>query len=68
MVILPNALTAGNIPIAAGLGSSSALVVASAEALVRINHLDFTPEEFITICGTAEWYVGTRGGFGDHRS
>ena len=61
-----NALVAGNIPIAAGLGSSSALVVASAEALVRINHLNFTPDEFVTICGTAEWYVGTRGGFGDH--
>ena len=61
-----NALVAGNIPIAAGLGSSSALVVASAEALVRINNLNFTPDEFVTICGTAEWYVGTRGGFGDH--
>jgi N-acetylgalactosamine kinase len=61
-----NALVAGNIPVAAGLGSSSALVVASAEALVRINQLNFTPDEFVTICGTAEWYVGTRGGFGDH--
>jgi N-acetylgalactosamine kinase len=60
-----NALVAGNIPVAAGLGSSSALVVASAEALVRINQLNFTPDEFVTICGTAEWYVGTRGGFGD---
>jgi N-acetylgalactosamine kinase len=61
-----NALVAGTIPIAAGLGSSSALVVASAEALARINNLNFTPEEFVGICGTAEWYVGTRGGFGDH--
>ena len=61
-----NALIAGNIPIAAGLGSSSALVVASAEAFVRINNLDIKPEEFVSICGAAEWYVGTRGGSGDH--
>ena len=61
-----NALSAGNIPIAAGLGSSSALVVASAEAFVRINNLDIKPEEFVSICGAAEWYVGTRGGSGDH--
>jgi len=61
-----NALVAGSIPIAAGLGSSSALVVASMEALAWINNLNFTPEEFVNVCGTAEWYVGTRGGFGDH--
>ena len=61
-----NALFAGNIPIAAGLGSSSALVVSSAEALVNINNLDINPEEFVEMCGTAEWYVGTRGGCGDH--
>ena len=61
-----NALVAGNIPIASGLGSSSALVVASAEALVYINELDISPERFVEICGTAEWYVGTRGGAGDH--
>ncbi|HIE27242.1 TPA: hypothetical protein EYP66_08145, partial [Candidatus Poribacteria bacterium] len=61
-----NALVAGSIPIAAGLGSSSALVVATAEALVKINQLNFTPQEFVSICGAAEWYVGTRGGFGDH--
>jgi len=61
-----NALVAGNIPIASGMGSSSALVIASAEALAEINNLQFTDEEFIEVCGTAEWYVGTRGGFGDH--
>ena len=61
-----NALTAGNIPIASGMGSSSALVVASAEALTAINNLQFTDDEFVEACGTAEWFVGTRGGFGDH--
>jgi len=61
-----NALVAGNIPIAAGLGSSSALVVSSAEALVKINNLEINPQEFVEICGVAEWYVGTRGGCGDH--
>jgi len=48
------------------MGSSSALVVASAEALAAINNLKFTNDEFIEVCGTAEWFVGTRGGFGDH--
>jgi N-acetylgalactosamine kinase len=61
-----NALVAGNIPIAAGLGSSSALVVSSAEALLRINDLEMDRGDFVEVCGTAEWYVGTRGGFGDH--
>ena len=72
-----NALVAGNIPIAAGLGSSSALpkrprseallrVVSSAEALLKINDLEMDRGEFVEVCGTAEWYVGTRGGCGDH--
>ena len=61
-----NVLVAGNIPIASGMGSSSALVVASAEALTAINNLQFTDDEFVEACGTAEWFVGTRGGFGDH--
>ena len=61
-----NALVTGNIPIAAGLGSSSALVVSSAEALVNINNLEINPEEFVEFCGAAEWYVGTHGGCGDH--
>jgi len=61
-----NALVAGNIPTAAGLGSSSALVVSSAEALLRINDLEINPEKLPELCGTAEWYVGTRGGCGDH--
>ena len=61
-----NMMVCGNIPIAAGLSSSSAIVVATAEAAVRINELDVTPQQFVDMCGEGEWYVGTRGGSGDH--
>jgi len=56
----------GNIPIAAGLGSSSALVVATAEATVFANQLDVYPSQFVDMCGEGEWFVGTRGGSADH--
>ena len=56
----------GNIPIAAGLSSSSAVVVASAEAAVALNQLDVTPQSFVDLCGEGEWFVGSRGGAGDH--
>jgi N-acetylgalactosamine kinase len=56
----------GNIPIAAGLSSSSALVVASAEATVATNGLDILPAQFVDLCGEGEWFVGTRGGSADH--
>ncbi|MFQ6040126.1 MAG: galactokinase [Candidatus Poribacteria bacterium] len=61
-----NALVDGDIQIAAGLGSSSALVVASAEAAAAINDLSISPNDLVDLCGTAEWYIGTRGGKGDH--
>ena len=56
----------GNIPIAAGLSSSSALVVATAEALVAVNRLNTFPSQFVDLCGQGEWFVGTRGGSADH--
>ena len=56
----------GNIPQAAGLSSSSSLVVAATEACIRINDLQIDPIEFVDLCGYGEWYVGTRGGSGDH--
>jgi N-acetylgalactosamine kinase len=56
----------GNIPIAAGLSSSSALVVGTAEALVAVNRLDTFPSQLVNLCGEGEWYVGTRGGSADH--
>ncbi len=61
-----NALVLGDVPIGSGLSSSSAMVVASAEALILANDIIFTPESFVKLCGEAEWFVGTRGGFGDH--
>lgn len=59
-------LASGNIPVAAGLSSSSALVVATAEAIVALNELNLTTREFVDLCGEGEWYVGSRGGAGDH--
>ncbi len=56
----------GNIPIAAGLSSSSALVVTAAEALVAVNRLNTFPSQFVDLCGQGEWFVGTRGGSADH--
>ena len=56
----------GNIPIAAGLSSSSALVVATAEAMIAVNTLDTFPAQFVDLCGEGEWFVGTRGGSADH--
>jgi N-acetylgalactosamine kinase len=56
----------GNIPIAAGLSSSSALVVATAEAMIAVNGLDTFPAQFVDLCGEGEWFVGTRGGSADH--
>jgi N-acetylgalactosamine kinase len=59
-------VVSGDIPMAAGLSSSSALVVAMAEALVLTNQLDMAPAEFVDLCGEGEWFVGTRGGAADH--
>jgi len=59
-------LVAGNIPMGAGLSSSSALVVAFAEAAVALNGLDVAPRDFVDLCGEGEWFVGSRGGSADH--
>ena len=56
----------GDIPRAAGLASSSALVMAAAEAVIRLNDLRIAPADMIEHWGFAEWYVGTRGGCSDH--
>jgi N-acetylgalactosamine kinase len=61
-----DAVVCGNIPAAAGLSSSSALVVAAAEALSELNALNIRPREFVDLCGEGEWFVGTRGGSADH--
>jgi len=61
-----NVVVHGLIPPAAGLSSSSALVVAAAEACRHINGLPIADRDLVDVCGLAEWYIGTRGGSGDH--
>lgn len=56
----------GNIPVGMGQSSSSALVVATAVALSDEWKLGLDRRRLASICGEAEWYVGTRGGSGDH--
>jgi N-acetylgalactosamine kinase len=59
-------VVSGNIPPAAGLSSSSSLVVAAAEATIAVNRLETFPAEFVDLCGEGEWFAGTRGGSADH--
>ena len=59
-------VASGNIPVAAGLSSSSSIVVAVMEAIVSLNCLNYTDKEFVELCGEGEWFVGSRGGAGDH--
>ena len=61
-----NGVFSSNIPLAAGLSSSSAVVVSAAEVLTAMNGLSFVPKDFVDLCGESEWFVGTRGGSGDH--
>ncbi len=61
-----NIALAGNIPIAAGLSSSSTIVVATLQSAIALNNFDLTSRQFIDLCGEGEWFVGSRGGAGDH--
>ena len=61
-----NLLVSGDIPVSSGLSSSSSIVVATALAVQQLNGLKIDPGEMIELCGEGEWYVGTRGGAGDH--
>ena len=42
------------------------MVVSSAETLSFINDLSIEKKDFVDLCGESEWFVGTRGGSGDH--
>ena len=55
-----------DIPVAAGLSSSSALVVGSGLALLAANRIEAPFEELIELFPEGERYVGTRGGAMDH--
>ncbi len=57
-----DAVVSSDIPIAAGLSSSSALVVASALATLQANDISFDVLELAKRMAEAERYVGLRGG------
>jgi N-acetylgalactosamine kinase len=61
-----DAAICGDIPQAAGLSSSSALVVATAETAKIFNGLKVDASELVDLCGQGEWFVGSRGGSADH--
>ena len=56
----------GTVPVAGGVSSSSSIVMATAELVQTFNNLSFDTPRFIALCGESEWYVGSRGGAGDH--
>lgn len=56
----------GNIPRGSGLSSSSAVVVVTASALNELTGAGHPRRALAELCGDAEWFVGTRGGSGDH--
>src|SRR5256886_647440 len=57
-----DALVESDLPIAAGLSSSSALVVAMALAMLHANGVTVAPLELMDLLGKGERYVGTAGG------
>ncbi len=57
-----DAIVSSTIPIAAGLSSSSAILMATALMIVDLNHLAIGAEELMDMMAEAERYVGTRGG------
>jgi galactokinase len=61
-----DAVVTSDLPAAAGLSSSSALIVAFALALLQANGFSATFEELMEILPEGEHFVGTRGGGMDH--
>ena len=57
-----DAIVSSTLPSAAGLSSSSALVVASALSLLAINEIYMDKLKIADICAEAEHFVGTAGG------
>jgi galactokinase len=58
----------GDVPRGNGMASSSTLVVSSGISFLAVNDLTMDRRELVVCFGRGEWYVGTRGGFGDHGS
>ena len=61
-----NLAVSGNIPIAAGLSSSSTILVATLQAAIALNNFALTSQQCIDLCGEGQWFVGSRRGPGDH--
>lgn len=57
-----DAVVSSDLPVAMGLASSSALVVATALALVHLNEIQVTRLELAELLAEGERYVGVRGG------
>lgn len=55
-------LVEGDVPLAAGLSSSSALLVACTLALLAVNEAEIERTELMELCAQAERYVGTQSG------
>ena len=58
-----------DLPPSAGLSSSSAVVILATDFFLRCNPQgseDLPVEEMLEVYGYGEWYIGTRGGAGDH--
>jgi len=61
-----DAVIESDLPPAAGLSSSSALIIAITLALLRANRIEANFEELMEILPEGEQFVGTRGGAMDH--
>ncbi len=57
-----DALVSSDLPVAAGLSSSSALVIGAGLALIDVNGLDVPPLDLAEAMAAAERHTGTRGG------
>jgi galactokinase len=61
-----DAAVSGDLPPAAGLSSSSALLTGATLALLRANGINPSFEELMEVLPEGEYFVGTRGGGMDH--
>ena len=61
-----DAFITSDLPMAAGLSSSSALLIAVSLALMRVNDVQMPLNELIKLLAEGEHFVGTRGGAMDH--
>ena len=56
----------GNVPQGAGLSSSSTLVTGAMIAACHASGIELPLADLVEWAGRGEWFVGTRGGWGDH--